>query len=119
MTPGLLADTQILLRMRTEPEILRSAELRAIESAQVRYVSAVTLWEFEILIELEPGHNSFVHPSPLGSQRRTRSPPGEAVGRKPNFSRRAAAFDRFCGGIMAITGTRRASTLATRAANTP
>lgn len=52
MTPGLLVDTHILLWTRTEPEILRSGELRAIELAQVRYVSAVTLWEFGILIGL-------------------------------------------------------------------
>jgi PIN domain nuclease of toxin-antitoxin system len=52
VTLGLLVDTHILLWTRTEPEILRSAELRAIESAQVRYVSAVTLWEFGILIGL-------------------------------------------------------------------
>jgi PIN domain nuclease of toxin-antitoxin system len=52
VTPGLLVDTHILLWTRTEPEILRSGELRAIELAQVRYVSAVTLWEFGILIGL-------------------------------------------------------------------
>ena len=52
MTSGLLVDTHILLWARTDPEILRSGELQAIESAQVRYVSAVTLWEFGILIGL-------------------------------------------------------------------
>jgi PIN domain nuclease of toxin-antitoxin system len=52
VTAGLLVDTHILLWARTEPEILRPGELRAIESAQVRYVSAVTLWEFGILIGL-------------------------------------------------------------------
>ena len=52
MTSGVLVDTHILLWMRTAPEILTPGELRAIDSARIRYVSAVTLWEFGILIDL-------------------------------------------------------------------
>ena len=52
MTSGLLVDTHILLWMRIGPETLTPGELRAIESAQTRYVSCVTLWEFGILIGL-------------------------------------------------------------------
>jgi PIN domain nuclease of toxin-antitoxin system len=52
VTSGILVDTHILLWIRTEPEILRAGELRTIESAQIRYVSCVTLWEFGILIGL-------------------------------------------------------------------
>ena len=52
MTSGLLVDTHILLWVRTDPETLTSGERRTIEGAQIRYVSAVTLWEFAILIGL-------------------------------------------------------------------
>ena len=52
MTGGILVDTHILLWLRTGPEILQTGELRAIEAAANRYVSAVTLWEFAILIGL-------------------------------------------------------------------
>ena len=52
MTTALLVDTHILLWARTEPEILRAGELRAIQTAEARFVSAVTLWEFGILIGL-------------------------------------------------------------------
>lgn len=37
---------------RIGPERLSTGELSAIESAQIRYVSGVTLWEFGILIGL-------------------------------------------------------------------
>jgi len=52
VTSNLLLDTHILLWSRTEPETLSAGERRAIEDAQVRYVSCVTLWEFAILIGL-------------------------------------------------------------------
>jgi PIN domain nuclease of toxin-antitoxin system len=52
VTAGILVDTHILLWARTRPEILQSGELRAIEAARTRYVSAVSLWEFAILISL-------------------------------------------------------------------
>jgi len=49
---SLLVDTHILLWSRTEPETLTAGERRALDSAQRRYVSCVTLWEFGILIGL-------------------------------------------------------------------
>jgi PIN domain nuclease of toxin-antitoxin system len=52
VTGGILVDTHILLWARTGPEILQTGELRAIEAARNRYVSAVSLWEFAILIGL-------------------------------------------------------------------
>ena len=52
MTFGLLLDTHILLWVRTDPEALTSGERLTIEGAQIRYVSAATLWEFAILIGL-------------------------------------------------------------------
>jgi PIN domain nuclease of toxin-antitoxin system len=52
VTSGLLVDTHILLWVRTDPETLTSGERRTIEGAQIRYVSAGTLWEFAILIGL-------------------------------------------------------------------
>jgi PIN domain nuclease of toxin-antitoxin system len=52
VTSGVLVDTHILLWMRIGPETLTAGELRTIESAQIRYVSCVTLWEFGILIGL-------------------------------------------------------------------
>ena len=52
MTSGLLVDTHILLWARTNPETLTSGERSTIEGARIRYVSAVTLWEFAILIGL-------------------------------------------------------------------
>jgi PIN domain nuclease of toxin-antitoxin system len=52
VTSGLLIDTHILLWARTDPETLTPGERRTIESALIRYVSAVTLWEFAILIGL-------------------------------------------------------------------
>ena len=52
MTSGVLVDTHILLWLRTTPEALTSGERHAVDTAQVRHVSAVTLWEFAILIGL-------------------------------------------------------------------
>jgi PIN domain nuclease of toxin-antitoxin system len=49
---GLLIDTHILLWARTEPEKLTVGETNALMSAQLRYVSAVCLWEFAILMGL-------------------------------------------------------------------
>jgi PIN domain nuclease of toxin-antitoxin system len=47
-----LIDTHIFLWSRTQPERLTHGELRAIDVATIRYVSAVTLWEFGILLSL-------------------------------------------------------------------
>lgn len=52
MRSGLVVDSHILLWARTHPETLTSGERRVIEDAQIRYVSAVTLWEFAILVGL-------------------------------------------------------------------
>jgi PIN domain nuclease of toxin-antitoxin system len=49
---GLLIDTHILLWARTEPEKLTVGETNALMSARLRYVSAVCLWEFAILMGL-------------------------------------------------------------------
>jgi PIN domain nuclease of toxin-antitoxin system len=49
---AVLVDTHILLWMRTRPEELTPGELQTIGAAQVRYVSAVSLWELAILIGL-------------------------------------------------------------------
>jgi len=49
---GLLIDTHILLWARTEPEKLTVGETNTLISAQLRYVSAVCLWEFAILMGL-------------------------------------------------------------------
>ena len=50
MKGGLLVDTHILLWTRIEPEKLTAGEHRLLVSAEVRYVSAASLWEFAILI---------------------------------------------------------------------
>lgn len=52
MRSAVLVDTHILLWLRTDPEVLTPGELHTIDAAQIRYVSAITLWEFAILIGL-------------------------------------------------------------------
>jgi PIN domain nuclease of toxin-antitoxin system len=52
VTLRVLIDTHILLWARTDPETLTAGELRTLDSAEVRLVSCVTLWEFGILISL-------------------------------------------------------------------
>lgn len=52
MNGGLLIDTHILLWARTEPEKLTAGERNTLISAPLRYVSAVCLWEFAILMGL-------------------------------------------------------------------
>src|SRR5579875_270858 len=49
---GVLVDTQILLWVRIVPEKLTPAERRVLDSAFFRYVSAATLWEMAILMDL-------------------------------------------------------------------
>lgn len=49
---GVLVDTQILLWLRITPEKLAAGERIVLDSAPLRYVSAVTLWEIAILIAL-------------------------------------------------------------------
>ena len=49
---GVLIDTQILLWVRIVPEKLTPAERRVLDSAFFRYVSAATLWEMAILMDL-------------------------------------------------------------------
>jgi PIN domain nuclease of toxin-antitoxin system len=66
VTVPVLIDTHIFLWVRIGPEKLTAGELSAIESAQLRYVSAVTLWEFGILIGLgriEPNERLLEVPS--------------------------------------------------------
>jgi PIN domain nuclease of toxin-antitoxin system len=53
LTASLLLDTQILLWLRLAPEKLSAVERRALESARLRYVSAVSLWEIAILLALQ------------------------------------------------------------------
>lgn len=50
MNGGLLLDTHILLWARTAPERLTAGERKSLASAGLRYLSAVCLWEFAILM---------------------------------------------------------------------
>jgi PIN domain nuclease of toxin-antitoxin system len=45
----LLLDTHIFVWIRTAPEKLRVTERRALDSAALRFVSAVSLWEVALL----------------------------------------------------------------------
>jgi len=52
VTIAILVDTHILVWARVAPEKLSSEEREVLDTAQVRFVSAVTLWEIAILIAL-------------------------------------------------------------------
>lgn len=52
MTIAILVDTHILLWARITPEKLSSQEREALDTARVRFISAVTLWEIAILMSL-------------------------------------------------------------------
>lgn len=52
MTAPVLLDTQILLWMRLSPTKMDAAEQHAIDAAVLRYVSAVSLWEIAVLLQL-------------------------------------------------------------------
>jgi PIN domain nuclease of toxin-antitoxin system len=49
-TTSLLADTHYVIWLRTEPQRLTNGERRALDEADSRYVSLVTIWEIAILI---------------------------------------------------------------------
>jgi PIN domain nuclease of toxin-antitoxin system len=49
---AILVDTHIVLWARITPQRLSRRERQTLDSASVRYVSAVTLWEIAILISL-------------------------------------------------------------------
>jgi PIN domain nuclease of toxin-antitoxin system len=48
----LLVDTRIVLWARITPERLTPGERQALDSAETRYVSAITFWEIAILVGL-------------------------------------------------------------------
>lgn len=52
MSKAILLDTHILLWLRAQPAFLTEGERRLINEAQVRYVSAASLWEIAILVSL-------------------------------------------------------------------
>jgi PIN domain nuclease of toxin-antitoxin system len=52
VTAAVLLDTHIVLWVRISPEKLTSEERRTLDAAELRYISAVTLWEIAILISL-------------------------------------------------------------------
>jgi PIN domain nuclease of toxin-antitoxin system len=52
VTIAVLIDTHILLWARITPEKLSSEEREVLDDAQVRLVSAITLWEIAILMTL-------------------------------------------------------------------
>ncbi len=67
MSDALLLDTHLLLWARTEPEKLTAGETNAIVSARTRLISAVSLWEFGILIGLgRIGNNEGLMDVPQG-----------------------------------------------------
>jgi PIN domain nuclease of toxin-antitoxin system len=52
VTIAILVDTHILLWARITPEKLSPEERGALDAAQLRFISAVTLWEIAILMTL-------------------------------------------------------------------
>jgi PIN domain nuclease of toxin-antitoxin system len=52
VTIAVLVDTHIVLWARITPEKLTHQERQALDTARFRFISAVTLWEIAILIEL-------------------------------------------------------------------
>jgi PIN domain nuclease of toxin-antitoxin system len=52
LTASLLLDTHIVIWLRTAPRRLTSREMRALDAARLRHVSAVTLWEIAVLMGL-------------------------------------------------------------------
>jgi PIN domain nuclease of toxin-antitoxin system len=50
---ALLLDTHIYLWLRGDPGKLTGAEIHAIETASIRHVSVVSLWEISLLIGLK------------------------------------------------------------------
>ena len=52
MTAAVLVDTHILLWMRTAPPKLSDRERQILDEAQLRYVSAVNVWEIALLMSL-------------------------------------------------------------------
>jgi PIN domain nuclease of toxin-antitoxin system len=52
VTAAVLLDTHIVLWVRITPERLTSEERRTLDTAEARYISAVTLWEIAILISI-------------------------------------------------------------------
>jgi PIN domain nuclease of toxin-antitoxin system len=49
---SILLDTHIVIWLRTAPRRLTSREIRALDAARLRHISAVTLWEIAILMGL-------------------------------------------------------------------
>jgi PIN domain nuclease of toxin-antitoxin system len=52
VTIAVLVDTHILLWARITPDKLSAQEREALDAARVRFVSAVTLWQIAILMNL-------------------------------------------------------------------
>ena len=52
MSSEILVDTHILLWVRAEPQRLTAGERRVMDSAALRFISVVSLWEMGILISL-------------------------------------------------------------------
>jgi PIN domain nuclease of toxin-antitoxin system len=50
VTIAILIDTHFVLWLRTRPQSLTSGERNALEGADLRYISAVSLWEIAILL---------------------------------------------------------------------
>ena len=53
MIAAILVDTHLILWARIAPERLTIGERRALDDARLCYISAVSLWEIEILMALD------------------------------------------------------------------